>query len=331
VTPITADGRPPHVLITASGRRASLVQAFREAAGPRGGRIYAGDVDPLAPSLFLADEAVRLRPTNDPEYIADLLGTVERCGIRLVVPTIDTDLAILAANVPAFETFGCQVAISSEAFVAVALDKLETGRTFGSAGIRVPRSWLPPFSANDGLPGQVFVKPRRGSASQHTYSVVREQLDSVVGLVPDPIAQEVLTGPEITIDALLDFTGRPIHYVPRRRIKTLGGESVEGVTLDHDPGLHDWIERVLELSSGFGGLGPLTLQAFQTETGLVLTEINARFGGGFPLGLAAGGSYPAWLLDMVEGRSVESRLGVYEAGLYMTRHNVEQFTRRPRW
>ena len=85
-------------------------------------------------------------------------------------------------------------------------------------------------------------------------------------MVPDPIVQEVLTGPEITIDALLDLEGRPLHYVPRRRIRTLGGESIQGVTLDHDPALEPWIVRVLERSAEMGAAGPLTLQAFLTPT-----------------------------------------------------------------
>ena len=66
----------------------------------------------------------------------------------------------------------------------------------------------------------------------------------VLRLVREPIVQEVLTGPEITIDALLDLEGRPIHYVPRRRIRTLGGESIQGVTLEHDTAFETWIEDV---------------------------------------------------------------------------------------
>ena len=150
-------------------------------------------------------------------------------------------------------------------------------------------------------------------------------------LVPDAIVQEVLRGPEITIDALLDLEGRPIHFVPRLRIRTLGGESVQGVTLDHDPSLEEWIERVLQRCSELGAIGPLTIQAFLEPDGPVLSEINPRFGGGFPLALVAGGDYPKWLLDMVEGTPVPPRLREYQAGLYMTRYNVEQFIRQPKW
>ena len=130
----------------------------------------------------------------------------------------------------------------------------------------------------------------------------------VLRLVREPIVQEVLTGPEITIDALLDLDGRPIHYVPRRRIRTLGGESIQGVTLEHDTAFETWIEDVLDRCSEMGARGPLTLQAFMGTAGPVLSEINARFGGGFPLALEAGGAYPGWLLDMIDGVAVRPRL-----------------------
>jgi len=323
--------RPPHVLITAAGRRTSLVRSFVEEAHRRHARVFAGDVDALAPALDLADEAIRLVPTDDPAYIADLLATVERHGIRLVIPTIDADLPILAGHCLTFLQLGCRVAVSSPSFIETTLDKHQTGVVFGGAGVHVPWSWLPPMVPNSNLPERVFAKPRRGSASQDQFHVAREELDGVLPLVPDPIVQEVLIGSEITIDALFDFEGQPIHYVPRYRLRTLGGESVQGVTLEHDERIETWIERLLAVCSRLGAIGPLTIQAFETGGGLILSEINPRFGGGFPLAHAAGGTYAAWLLDMVEGHAVAPRLRVYEPGLYMSRYNVEHFTRQLRW
>ncbi len=322
---------PINVLVTSAGRRTSLVRAFVEAAHARSGGVCAGDVDGLAPALYLADEAVRTLPNDDPGYLTDLVETVRQHSIGLLVPTIDTELPVLANGRVLFEAVGCRLALSSESFVAITLDKFVTGVTFGQAGVRVPRSWLPPIHETVDLPADLFVKPRRGSASKDTHLVSRMDLDTILGLVPNPVIQEVLTGPEITIDALLDFDGRPVHYVPRLRLKTLGGESIEGVTLAHDEVVEVWIEQVLEICSSLGAVGPLTIQAFMTPDGPVLTEINPRFGGGFPLALAAGGTYPAWLLDMVEGRPVTPRLRAYEAGLYMTRYNVEHFVHSPKW
>jgi carbamoyl-phosphate synthase large subunit len=321
---------PVNVLVTSAGRRTTLVRAFAEATHGRGGLVIAGDVDGLAPALFLADMSLRTVSITEPGYISDLITAVTERSIRLIVPTVDTDLQLLAANRATFEAVGCRVAVSSERFVGIALDKFETTQAFRGSGISVPRSWLP-VARPEELPDVVFVKPRQGSASIDTFTVARADLETVLRMVASPVIQEVLTGPEITIDALLDLDGRPIHYVPRRRIKTIGGESVQGVTLDHDPGLESWIEQVLDACSSFGAAGPLTLQAFLTPRGPVLSEVNPRFGGGFPLALAAGADYPAWLIDMVEGLEVAPRLRDYETGIYMSRHYVEQLTRHPFW
>jgi carbamoyl-phosphate synthase large subunit len=330
-SPAEPGTRQPNVLVTAAGRRTTLVRAFVEAAHLRGGRVYAADVDGLAPALYVADDAVRIRRTDDSRYVEDLLDTVERLAIRLLVPTIDTDLPMLAQEAARFLDAGCRVAVSSSSFVETTMDKHHSGLAFGAAGIRVPRSWIPPLPALVELPSQVFVKPRTGSASQDTYRIDSSEVDGVLRLVRQPIVQELLTGPEITIDALLDLDGQPIHYVPRRRIRTLGGESIQGVTLDHDPAFETWIEDVLAHCAALGALGPLTLQAFITADGPVLSEINARFGGGFPLALEAGGRYPEWLLDMIDGVAVAARLRAYETGLFMTRANAERFVREPKW
>jgi carbamoyl-phosphate synthase large subunit len=323
--------RAANVLVTAAGRRTTLVHAFVEAAHARGGHVVTSDVDPLAPTLAMADAAVPAPHTGDPGYIEALLDIVDDHAIGLVVPTIDPDLQALAPEHAAFRERGCRLIVSSAGFVSLVLDKFETTRVFAAEGITVPRTWLPPTGPGSGLPERVFVKPRRGSASKDTYEVPVESLTHVLALVEDPVVQEVLVGPEISIDALLSLDGTPLHYVPRSRIRAVGGESVQGMTLHVEPGLSSWIEQVLTVCQRLGAVGPLTIQAFLTDDGPVLTEINARFGGGFPLALQAGAQYPAWILDMMSGATIEPSFGAYEAGLYMTRYNVERFVRQPAW
>lgn len=320
-----------NVFIIAAGRRTSLVRAFAADIHERGGFLYAGDVDGLAPALEFADVAIQTLRTDEAGYLDHLLETVSKHEIALIIPTIDADLPILAAAATDFLERGCRVAASTPDFVSTTLDKHRTGIAFGGAGIHVPWTWLPRLGTMDLLPADLFVKPRSGSASQDTFRITQRDLPPVLALQTDPLVQELLTGPEITIDALLDLSGVPIHYVPRLRIRTLAGESVQGVTIAHDPAIEDWIQRLLQICSILGAAGPLTIQAFLTPSGPVLSEINPRFGGGFPLAMKAGAAYPAWLLDMAAGQTICPRLGDYEAGLYMTRYHVEHFTRQPRW
>ncbi|QJB55857.1 ATP-grasp domain-containing protein [Pseudodesulfovibrio sp. zrk46] len=319
-----------NVLITSAGRRTSLLAHFKDAAGRRGGKVFAGDMDGLAPALYLADESVQLPRVTTDEYIPFLLDYVKQHDIKLVVPTIDTELAVFAANAAQFAELGCRLLISSPELVGACRDKWNTSLVFEKKGVRVPYSWLPEEALKKDLPEKLFVKPRDGSASQDAYPVERKDLEVMLTQVPNAIVQERVEGREITIDALIDFDGNPIHYVPRIRVKTVGGESVQGLTIK-EPGLGEWLESLLKIIGEMGGIGPMTLQAFLTGDEYVLFEINPRFGGGFPLGHAAGGHYPEWLMQMVEGENVAPKLGEYTEGMAMTRSYTEVFTTEPKW
>jgi carbamoyl-phosphate synthase large subunit len=315
-----------NILLSSAGRRTSLLKALRAAAHARGVRAFAADCDALAPALYLADEAFLLPRIRDEEFVPRLLDLIARQNIALVVPTIDTELPVLADLAQTGAAGACVLLVSSPEVIALSGDKWLMGEFFRARGVRTPRSWLPEQALTAALPERIFLKPRDGSASQHAYAARRDELEHVLPRVPNAIVQERLEGREITIDALLDLAGRPIHLVPRVRIKTVGGESIQGVTLD-DAELRPWLIGVLELLAAAGARGPLTLQAFATPEGPVLSEVNPRFGGGFPLTQAAGGRYPEWLLSMLAGEPVEPCFGRYEKGLYMTRYYVEHFTR----
>jgi carbamoyl-phosphate synthase large subunit len=306
------------------------VDAFADAVRPSGGKVLAGDVDPLAPSLYLADRAVRLPPVSDSGYIEWLLSQVDQHRIDLIVPTIDAELEVLARHRLAFEELGCVLLVSSVGLIEVTRDKFDTVSVFDGKGIRTPASWLPTDLADANLPPRLFIKPRRGSASQHAYNADRHSLDALLTIVPDPMVQELVEAPEVTIDALLDLEGRLVHYVPRLRIRTLAGESIQGVTIPDKPFRH-WLTLLLELVSEMGGIGPFTVQIFLTEPEPTLSEINPRFGGGFPLANAAGGRYPEWIVAAVQGQPIEPCLGAYRSGLYMTRAYCETFVEKTLW
>ncbi len=319
-----------NVLVTSAGRRTSLVQAFVGVAEQTGSKVFAGDLSSLAPALYLAHGGVALPCVDSADYIPRLLSLSEEHHIKLIVPTIDTELAVLAQNIEAFREVGAVALISEPGFIDICGDKWLTYQAFAEKCVDTAMSWLPESYEADELPEHLFVKPRDGSASRDIYSVPTGELERYLPRVPNAIIQEELSGPEITIDALLDLSGKPLHYVPRRRVRTLAGESIQGVTLPDDD-LRDWLVGVLHVISELGARGAVTLQAFLSERGPVLTEVNPRFGGGFPLAYAAGGKYPDWLMAMLRGERVPERFGDYQVGLYMTRYNMEYFTAEPLW
>jgi carbamoyl-phosphate synthase large subunit len=320
---------PLNVLITSAGRRSSLTLGFKESAGPLGWRVLAAEVDALAPACALADGAFQVPRVTDPSYISCLLDICREQSVGLIIPTIDTELMVLAENQERFLQAGARAVVSEPRFIEICQDKWKTFQAMGAEGIAVPESWLPEHPFPRPM-DRMFVKPRAGSASLNAFPATPGSLGHLLTLITDPIIQEFLDGSEVTIDAFLDFQGRPIHFVPRERIRTRGGESIQGVTTDL-PELDAWVQGVLEACSRLGARGPITIQAFMTSRGPVLTEINPRFGGGFPLARAAGGDYPAWILALHRGETLEPRFGDYKRGLYMTRHYAEIFLETLPW
>ena len=283
-----------NVLITCAGRRTTLVELFQDAVGPDGS-VLAADMDALAPARQVADIGFGVPPVDDAGYPEVLLDIVRSHDVDLVIPTIDPELSVLADLRQPLAQEEARAVVSEASLLNVAADKWETTRHFQNAGFRVPETWNVDGAIPSGVPDPAFVKPRRGSSSQGARAVARSHLAEVLASVDEPMIQEVVDAPEITVDALFDFDGR--------------------------------LEDVLAEVGVLGARGPVTLQAFLTDGEPTLSEINPRFGGGFPLTHRAGGRYPEWLLDLHAGTPREPRMGDYESGLVMTRALTEYFVR----
>jgi carbamoyl-phosphate synthase large subunit len=99
-------------------------------------------------------------------------------------------------------------------------------------------------------------------------------------------------------------------------IQSKGGESIKGRSL------RDWelIAHGCRVAETIGVRGPANIQCFREPDGsLPVTDVNLRFGGGFPVPLAAGGRYPELALALARGGRPQPRLGEFREGVMMTR------------
>jgi carbamoyl-phosphate synthase large subunit len=100
-------------------------------------------------------------------------------------------------------------------------------------------------------------------------------------------------------------------------IESKGGESIKGMTIK-DSQLIDHGRRVAE---AMRIIGPANIQCFGEPDGsLPVTDVNPRFGGGFPLPTAAGSRYPELALALASGERPEPTLGEFRDGMLMTRY-----------
>ncbi len=308
------------VLLTCAGQRADIVRAFRDALTRRddGGRVIVSDLDPLSPSLYSADHVVDLPPVDDPGYGEAVADAVAREDVGAVLPLTDLDPVVLAEAQILVEQAGGRVFVPSPRVAAACQDKWLCHDMLQGADLPSPPTW--PIAGTDlgSLPYPIMIKPRIGFAGRWIHRCAdQEELDFFLARTPvASVLQQALPGEEFSIDCLASPGMRAIGAIPRAMYQSKGGEQIKGETLD-DPQLVDLAADVIE---GIGLVGPCTIQCFR-EDGRILgiTDINTRFGGGFPLPLAAGGDYPFLILAMAAGEDVAPRLGTHRAGVVMTR------------
>jgi carbamoyl-phosphate synthase large subunit len=298
------------VLFTCSGQRVDVLRAFKAA----GASTVAADLNPLAPTLYHAD--VRLTPprVDDPAYVPFLAAAVAEHGIRLVVPLTDLDQLVLAER---RDELGALLLLPSPGVVERTTDKYLAHLFFEEHGIDSPPTWLPDTLPDD-LEFPVLVKPRRGFGSRGIHLARdRSELDFFLGYTPvSSMVQRVCSGEEFSVDVFSDTGGRCLAAIPRTMIESKGGESIKGRSLK------DWtlIELGRRVAETLGIVGPANVQCFRTPDGRhEVTDVNCRFGGAFPLPLAAGGGYPELALALARGERPEPRLGDFQEGIVMTR------------
>jgi carbamoyl-phosphate synthase large subunit len=298
------------VLFTCAGQRVDIVEAFRRA----GATTVAADVNPLAPALYAADHHTLVPRIEDDGYVPALRALVDEHEVRLVVPLTDLDQVTLAQS---RDELGALVLLPEAEIVERLGDKYLAHLLFEELGIASPPTWLP-----NGVPDDatfpLLVKARRGFGSRHIYRAEdRAQLGFFLGYTPvDSIVQACLAGEEFSVDVFCDLDGRCLNAIPRTMIESKGGESIKGMTIRDEP----LIEVARDVAEKLKLVGPANIQCFREHDGAhLITDINPRFGGGFPLPLAAGGRYPELALALARGERPEPRLGDFREGIVMTR------------
>ena len=314
-----------NILFTSVGRRVELMRAFRRAYQELEirGRIVATDIDPLAPALQEVNTPYIVPRLDSPEYISTLIEICQREKIDLIFPLIDPDIPVLAANRWKLEENGARVVVVASRAAELTADKWLTSQFFAELGLPIPQSWLPDQLDFEQLDYPVFIKPRSGSAAKYTFRVDNpNELQFFSRYVPNPIIQEFLPGPEITNDVICDVDGSVLGVVSRQRIEVRWGEVAKGVTIYNQ----DIISACVKIAQNLPAVGSITVQCMMKNDQPYFTEINARLGGGVPLGIAAGVDSPKWLLARAAGVPVDiPPLGSYQTNIYLTRFDDSFF------
>ena len=95
------------------------------------------------------------------------------------------------------------------------------------------------------------------------------------------------------------------------------GETDKAVSFKDD-NLFRLIERFV-LEAGFRG--QIDIDVFDIDGHYYISEVNPRFGGGYPHAYAAGVNHMNFILENLEGRKNKKVIGNYDEGIYMMKYN----------
>lgn len=314
-----------NILITSTGRRVALMKAFAQELSEvtPAGKVFAADMFPhLSPACSLADKAFTVPAVRDSMYIKKLLDICKANDIRLIIPTIDTELPILAANRDLLRENNIIPVVSESGLINIGSDKRKTHDFFRSRDISVAREYT-----KDSLTYPFFVKPVSGSSSKDLYLIkdetylfshVLDNNDFMCLEYLDPSAHD-----EFTVDCYYSLNGVLKCAVPRLRLETRGGEISKGRTV------RNFLEGFIFDRLGFidGAMGCLTWQFFvrKSDQEVIGIEVNPRFGGGFPLSYRAGANYPSWIIqEYLMNREIPV-FREWQANVLMLRYDEDLF------
>lgn len=314
-----------NVLILSAGRRVSLVRAFQEAMRrlELPGRVLTADLKPELSAACQIAERRELPHVLSEQYPEALANLCQQDNIALAIPTIDTELAVLARLRETFAERGTTLVVSSSELVRRCRDKRLTAGLFEGLGLPTPRI----YRGGD-LKFPLFAKPVSGSMSQgvRIFTSQREldhaELDLEANILMELVSAQ--DWQECTLDIYYDRHGVLKGLVPRRRVEVRSGEISKGWT---DKSLLPTLKPIFDKVPGARGCLTAQVFAHRHSEALLGIEINPRFGGGYPLSERAGARYPEWLLrEYLLGQPLEYR-DDWEDRLMMLRYDAEVWTR----
>lgn len=312
-----------NVLILSCGTRNKIVQYFKKELKGKG-KVFATDCSDLAPALYDADEYFIVPRTDEDGYMDIILDICKKNNITAVLSLIDPELSLLAQHRDDFIKIGTTPIISDYEAIKMSFDKYEFYKYLDNNGIQTIKSYIDKdLFFKDVEAGKisypVFVKPVTGSASININKVFsNEEIELLFGSDNNLMIQEFIDGIEYGVDVYIDMLSKEmVNIFVKEKIKMRTGETDKSVSVV-DNKLFDLIEQFVSKVS-FSGV--LDIDIFKKDDIYYISEVNPRFGGGYPHAYECGVNIPQMIINNLEGIKNNNECGSYDQNVYMMKFN----------
>ena len=261
---------------------------------------------------------------NDEGYLDVILSICKENNIKGVLSLIDPELSLLAKNKEEFLKIGTTPIISDYDLVEMCFDKYKFYEFLIENGFKTIRSYVDKdlfYKDIDAglIDYPVFVKPVRGSASINISKVTtEEEIELLFSRYDNLMIQEFMDGIEYGADTYIDMISRdPVVIFTKEKIKMRAGETDKSISVKDDE-LFDLIKRFVKVA-GFKGI--IDIDIFRVNDEYYISEVNPRFGGGYPHAYECGVNIPGMIINNLEGNDNTNMIGQYDEDVYMMKFN----------
>jgi len=318
-----------NILILSCGTRNKIVQYFKtELAGK--GNVMAADCSKLAPALYDADKYFIVPRMDDEGYLDTIVSICKENNIKAVFSLIDPELSLLAKYKQAFLDIGTVPVISNYDVVELCFDKYKMYRFLSNNGFNIIKSYIDKEEFYKDVEAgivnyPVFVKPIKGSASINISKVYsKEEVDLLFNRYNDLMIQEFMNGTEYGADVYIDMiTNEPVAIFIKEKIKMRAGETDKSVSIK-DEKLFELIKKFVKKVS-FTGI--IDIDIFKVDGEYYISEVNPRFGGGYPHAYECGVNVPRLIINNLQGKENKESVGQYDEDICMMKYSEVKIIR----
>lgn len=313
-----------NILILSCGTRNKLVCYFRE-KGNGFDRVIGTDCSAYAPALYETDKHYLVPLMTSPDYLDTIIKICEEEKIDAVLPLQEDELFLIASHKALFTEKGIFPIVSSPETVELCRDK------YAFYNHMVTHN-LPVLPTCDSLAAfhrcrekglmdfPVFVKPIRGCGSMGIQKVEQPELLETLckHSSEDLLIQSYAEGEEYGIDFYVDMLShKPVSIFVKMKLRMRAGETEKSVSVK-DEALFDLVRKTAETLSLSG---PVDMDVFCIDGQYYISEINPRFGGGYPHAYCCGVNFPKLIAANLSGKENTDTTGSYEDGICMLKYS----------
>jgi len=306
-----------NILITSAGTRGYLIRYFKKSL-KENGKIFAADCSKYAPALYDADNYFIIPAVSNENYIKELYKICLKNDVKGVISLNDVELTVLAQHKSKFMEKGIKLVVSDPKTIDVCSDKYKTFKflkenkfPFAKTFIALNEVLMEIKSKTIKFP--LLIKPRKGSASigiKKVFNIaeLRDKFEEKKFII-----QEFLQGDDYGVDVFCNSDLVPISIFAKRKMRIVAGEADKEVTV-YDDKMIDYIKN---MTGKLKLYGPGDIDLIKRGNEYFISDINPRFGGGYPIAHTVGADFPKKIIGLIKGKVLEADFRRYPDNIVM--------------